>query len=75
MEGGEIAKALSNAIVNSNVRQVSGRKKAKTHCSIAILKVPSPSFIEKAINDEQKNKGDREGHRRKKESGREGEAL
>lgn len=45
-----MAKLLSNAIVNCNARQVSGRKKAKTHCSIAAINLPSLSFITRALS-------------------------
>lgn len=52
-EGGveekKMAKAQSHATVNCIGRQVRARKKVKTHCSIAALMLPRPSFTERAL--------------------------
>lgn len=45
----KMAKAQSNATVNCIGRQVRARKKVKTHCSIAALMLPRPSFTERAL--------------------------
>lgn len=45
-EGWEKAKGLSNTIVNCDVRQVSWRSIAKKkRCTIAALKLPTPSTL------------------------------
>ena len=68
---GEIAKALSNAIVNCTGRRFRG-KNGKTHCSIEALKQLCLSFIQRALAHRGRE-GERERQKRVKELRREGD--
>lgn len=70
-----MARVLSKATVNCNVRQVRGREKRKRlkhAASIAALTLPWPSFIERAPTPSRKTEGIEEDESKTQSEGRRG---